>query len=200
MKTSLKPRQLTLLGLLTALLLVLSLTPLGYLRIGPLSASLNMIPVAVAAIALGPTGGAITGAVFGLTSFAQAMGGGSALMAVLMSISPVLTFVLCFVPRLGMGLLVGLLSLALRKATNTTVRSCIVGFCAAFFNTVFFMGALVLLFGNTAYMQELMGGRNVIVFICAFVGANAVFEMLASTLIVGVLGKTLEKAHLIGRK
>ena len=49
-------------------------TPLGYLNIGPLAVTFNVIPVAVCAIVLGPTGGAIAGAVFGLTSFMQAMG------------------------------------------------------------------------------------------------------------------------------
>ena len=46
-KTWLKPRELALLGLLTALLLVLYFTPLGYLNIGPLAMTMNMIPVAV---------------------------------------------------------------------------------------------------------------------------------------------------------
>ena len=73
MKKGFKPRELTLLGLLTAVLLVMSFTPLGYLNIGPLAITLNMIPVAIGAIALGPTGGAILGGVFGMTSFLQCL-------------------------------------------------------------------------------------------------------------------------------
>ena len=42
MKKRFKPRELTLLGLLTAVLLVMSFTPLGYLNIGPLAITLNM--------------------------------------------------------------------------------------------------------------------------------------------------------------
>ena len=45
------------------------------------------------------------------------------------------------------------------------------------------MTALVLLFGNTEYVQGLIAGRNIIVFICAFVGVNAVVEMVVATLI-----------------
>ena len=59
--------------------------------------------------------------------------------------------------------------------------------------------ALVLLFGNTQYLTDLMAGRNVIVFICTFVGVNAVLEMLAATAVTGALCATLEKARLIGR-
>ena len=61
MKKMLSVKQLVLLGLLTAILLVMSYTPLGYLNIGPLAVSFNVIPVAIAAVALGPVGGAIVG-------------------------------------------------------------------------------------------------------------------------------------------
>ena len=68
--------QLTLLGLMIAILLVMSYTPLGYLNIGPLAISFNVIPVAISAIVLGPVGGAVAGGVFGLTSFLQCIGVG----------------------------------------------------------------------------------------------------------------------------
>ena len=61
--------QLTLLGLLAAILLLMAYTPLGYLNIGPLAISFNVIPVAISAVVLGPVGGAVAGAIFGLTSF-----------------------------------------------------------------------------------------------------------------------------------
>ena len=73
-------KQLTLLGLMTALLLLMSFTPLGYLNIGPLAITFNVIPVAVSALALGPVGGLIAGSVFGLTSFLQAIGVGGVSM------------------------------------------------------------------------------------------------------------------------
>ena len=70
----------------------------------------------------------------------------------------------------------------------------ITGFCSAFFNTAFFMSLLVLLFGNTSYVQ---GGKNAILFICSFVGVNAVFEMCASTFLTGAVGLALIKAKVI---
>lgn len=75
MKTKkLSTKQLTVLGLMIAVLVLMSYTPLGYLNIGPLAITFNMIPVAIAAIACGPLGGAVLGAVFGLTSFGQCIG------------------------------------------------------------------------------------------------------------------------------
>ncbi len=44
---------------MTAILLLMAYTPLGISEIGPLAVTFNVIPVAVAAITLGPAGGAI---------------------------------------------------------------------------------------------------------------------------------------------
>ena len=84
--------QLTILGLMSGILFLMAYTPLGYLNVGPLAVTFNVIPVAICAIVLGPTGGAVAGAVFGLTSYMQAMGigGVSALGSALFQISPVL--------------------------------------------------------------------------------------------------------------
>ena len=191
-------KSLVLLGVLTAIELVFLLTPIGTVPIGPLSISLGMIPVAIAAIALGPVGGLILGSVFGIMSFLQCFGIGvpSGMGAILAGINPVLAFIQRFVPRALDGFLVGLIYEAVAKSNKQT--ACFVtGFCAAFLNTVLFMGSLVLLFGNTEYVQGLMAGRNVIAFIIGFVGINAVVEMIASTIVVGLVGVALHAAKLI---
>lgn len=188
-------RQLVTTAMLCAILLVMSFTPLGYLNIGPLAISFNMIPVAIGAIALGPVGGMILGGMFGITSFLQCLGiGGTSAMGVLLfEINPFLTFVQRFVPRLLAGLVSGYVYLGVKKVSNTAVACFTTGFAAALLNTVLFMSALVLLFGRTEYVQGLIGGRNVILFICAFVGINAVVEMIAASVIVGVVGRVLTK-------
>lgn len=198
MKISFKPRQLTLLGLLCALLIVMSVTPMGYLRVGMFSITLNMIPVGVAAIALGPVGGAITGTVFGLTSFFAAMTGGSPMGIMMMGVSPVLTFVQSVGPRLAMGISTGVIC-GLVKRVDRKLTPYVSGFCAAALNTLFYMTSLVLLFGDTEYVQQLIAGRHILVFMVTYVGVNAVCEILCATVITGVLGRTLEKARFLGR-
>ncbi|MBR2259173.1 MAG: ECF transporter S component [Blautia sp.] len=190
-------KELTTLGLMIGILLLMAYTPLGYLNIGPLAITFNVIPVAVSAIVLGPTGGAIAGAVFGLTSFLQCIGvgGTSAMGAMLFSIQPVLAFIQRFIPRLLDGFLLGFVFRAMRTRHKGVWFSCAVtGFCSAFFNTLFFMTLLIVLFGNTEYVQGLIGGRNVILFVCTFVGINAVCEMISSTLITAAIGTALHKA------
>ena len=188
-------REMVTTAMLCAILLVMSFTPLGYLTVGPLAISFNMIPVAIGAITLGPMGGMILGGMFGITSFLQCLGiGGTSPMGVILfEISPLLAFIQRYVPRLLAGLLSAWIYKGIKKFSNTTVSCFITGFCAALLNTVLFMLSLVLLFGNTEYLQTLMGGRNVLLFICAFVGINAVVEMFAASMVVGIVGKVLTK-------
>ena len=117
---------------------------------------------------------------------------------ILVGINPVLAFIQRFVPRLLDGLLIGYIFRAVSKK-NVYAGCAITGFFSALLNTVFFMGALVLLFGNTEYVQGLIAGRNVIVFICAFVGVNAVVEMVVATLITGAVGSALFRAKVLSR-
>ena len=192
-------RTIVLLGLLTAIVMLFSFTPIGSIPVGPLVITLNVIPVAIAAIALGPIGGAVIGGVFGLMSFLQCFGIGvsSAMGAVLADINPFLAFVQRFVPRVLDGFLAGVIFKVAARLSNVQISCFITGFCTALLNTVFFMTALVVLFGNTEYMKEKIDGRNVIIFIINFVGINAVFEMIAATLVTGAVGYALISAKLI---
>ena len=200
MKSKFNTKRLVLLAMLTGILLAMSFTPLGYLNIGPLAISLNMIPVAIGAVALGPTGGAFLGAVFGITSCLQCVGiGGTSQMGMLLfEISPVLTVIQRLIPRILAGWISGWIYRGVKKAAGSTWSGFVTGFCAALLNTVLFMLALILLFRNTEYLQGIIGGRNILVFICTFVGINAVVEMLASTVAVGAVNSALTRSRLIG--
>ena len=193
--------RLVLLVMLSGILLVMSFTPLGYLNIGPLAISLNMIPVAIGAVALGPAGGAFLGAVFGITSCLQCVGigGTSAMGMILFEINPVLTIVQRLITRILAGWLTGVVYQKLHKH-NVKLAAYISGFAAALFNTVLFMSALVLLFWNTEYLQGLIAGRNIFVFVVTFVGINALVELFSTTVVAGAVCKALEKIKMIGGK
>ena len=199
MKKQMDVRALTILALMTALLIVFSFTPIGSIPVGPLVITLNIIPVAIAAVALGPKGGLAMGCVFGLLSFLQCFGIGvpSGMGAMLVSISPFLAFIQRFIPRALDGFLVGAIFRACEKKTGPRPACFVAGFCSAFLNTLFFMSALVLLFGHTEYVQGLMNGRNVLAFIVAFVGVNAVVEMITSTIVTGLVGTALYQAKIL---
>ncbi|MBR2798816.1 MAG: ECF transporter S component [Clostridia bacterium] len=193
-------REFVLMAMLVAVLIVLA-----YVNIpqpAGLSITFNMIPVAIAAIAIGPLGGAIIGGAFGLISFLQCFGicGFSGMGAALAAINPFLAFVQRFFPRMIDGLLLGYIYRFLRPRTNVYVACAITGFCAAFLNTLLFMTSLVWLFGNTEYMQNSMAGRGMLTYIVAAVGVNGLVEMLVSTVLTGAVGSALEKAGFFRRK
>ncbi|MBQ3269694.1 MAG: ECF transporter S component [Clostridia bacterium] len=190
----LSTRNFVLLALLVAVQIVL-----GYVNIpmpGGLHIVFNMIPMAIAAIAIGPFGGAVIGGTFGLISFLQCFGilGFSGMGAALAAINPFLSFVQRFFPRMIDGLLLGFIYRFLKPRTNVHVSCAVTGFFAAFLNTLLFMTSLVWLFGGTEYMQSSMAGRGLLTYIVASVGVNGLVEMLVSTLVTGLVGPALEKA------
>ncbi|MBQ2462591.1 MAG: ECF transporter S component [Clostridia bacterium] len=191
-------KHLTLLAMLTALLVVLAMVNIP--QPAGLSITFNMIPVAIAAIAMSIPGGAIIGGVFGLISFLQCFGivGYSAMGAALVSVSPFLMFIQRFVSRVLVGVITALIYRALkRRNVKDHFAFTITGFSAAFFNTLFFMSLLVLLFGSTEYLQNLMAGRGVLTFIIASVGINAVVEMIVAAVVTAAVGIALKKSKLI---
>lgn len=201
MKTGNRSRSIVLLGLLSAILVVMGMTPLGYLKIGALSITLNMIPVAIGAAALGPVGGTVLGAVFGITSIIEAAKGTSGIGAITMTISPFLTVVHRLVPRVITGFLLGVTYRCLRKHMNVKVAGGILGFLAAFLNTVLFLGMMVLLFKDTQFLNgkiDLAGG-SVLMYLVSIAGVNALVEMIVSPVVVGVLLNSLERAGFLRR-
>lgn len=187
-------RDFVLLALLVAVQIVL-----GYVNIpmpGGLHIVFNMIPMAIAAIVLGPLGGAIIGAAFGLISFLQCFGilGFSGMGAALAAINPFLAFVQRFFPRMIDGLLLGFIYRFLKPRANVYVACAVTGFFAAFLNTALFMTSLVWLFGSTEYMQNSMAGRGLLAYIVGSVGVNGVVEMAVSTIVTGAVGPALNKA------
>ena len=193
-----KVARMTLLAMLVAILIVLAYVnipmPMG------LSITFNMIPVAIAAIAMGLPGGMIVGGAFGLISFLQCFGicGSSALGAALVSYNPFLMFVQRFVSRALVGVLAALVWSGLKKtALPLYVRGAITGFSAAFFNTLFFMSLLVLFFGSTEKLAGPIAEKGVFLYIITSVGINAVVEMIVAALVTGAAGVALKKARMI---
>ena len=193
-----KVARMTLLAMLVAILVVLAYVnipmPMG------LSITFNMIPVAIAAIAMGLPGGMIVGGAFGLISFLQCFGifGSSPLGAALVNISPVLMFIQRFVSRLLVGILAALVYKGMCKTKAPLyVRGAVTGFSAAFFNTLFFMTLLVVFFGTTEKLAGPIAEKGVFMYIITSVGINAVVELIVAALVTGAAGVALKKARLL---
>lgn len=186
------------LGLLTGVLLLMSVTPLGYFHTFGLDISLMMVPVAIGAMLMGPKAGAWLGLIFGATSFYQAVTGSSAFSTMLFNINPIYAFLLCIPTRVLMGFLTGVIFKAAQKVDKKkTVCYFVGGFFAAFLNTLFFMGVLLICYWNTEFIQginETLGGLNPLMFVVAFVGVNGALEMPSSCIVGGIVSKAVNRA------
>lgn len=182
------------LGILIAILLLMAFTPVGYLRIGTMTITFLTVPVVVGAIVLGPYAGGILGLVFGLTSFYQCFGM-DPMGAALLSISPLRTFLFTVVPRLLMGLFVGIIFQLFRK--RNAVAYTVTSFFGPFLNTTLFMTVLIACFWNTEVIQgwaaSLPGATNVFTFALLAVGINFVVEAIVCTIVGAAVSKAVDR-------
>lgn len=178
-KNKFSTKYLVEMALLVAIILLMAFTPIGYIKTAGLEITLIVVPVAVGAVTLGPTAGAILGGVFGITSFIQCFGM-SQFGALLLGINPFLTFLVCVPTRILMGWLTGLIYHGLRKTKIPSAASVtIASLCCP-------------LFAST--MRESFGMGKVLPFIFAFVGVNGVVEAIVCFVVGTAISMALKKA------
>lgn len=186
-------------ALLSAIVLIMAFTPLGYLKTAGLEITFIMIPVVVGAIVAGPSIGAVLGAVFGATSFFQCFGT-SAFGAMLLSINPIFTFIVCVPTRILAGWLTGVVSQKLSKSKHSRLSKISVPTAALvgpILNTLFFMSTIVLFFGKTEYItniQSSLGASNILTFVVLFVGLQGVVEAAVCFVASSAVAVALKKA------
>lgn len=191
-------------GVLAALLILMTLTGIGYIPIGPLKLTLLALPVAIGGAVLGPRAGLILGTVFGLTSFFTCFGM-DAFGTVLLGVQPFFTAIVCIVPRMLAGWLPALLCTWLQRrsrangiaAVGTAALSC--GLTAGL-NTLLFLGALWLFFGRdlagNPAVTDVLGG-SVTTFaavLIGFAGVNAIIEVVLNLTAGTAISVALQKA------
>lgn len=183
------------LALFIAIIILMDVTKLGYIIKPGMSITLLVIPVTVGAIVLGPAQGAILGAVFGLTSFAQCFGSDPVGVA-LLAYNPIGTFIMTVLPRILMGLLTGLIFKALKKIDKTRgISYAVASLAGPALNTVLFLTAMILLFYNTDIIQGVassLGAVNPFMFIIAAAGVNALAEIGVCFIVGTALAKTID--------
>lgn len=191
--------ELTVIAILVALLILMTVTGIGYIPIGLLKLTLLTLPVAVGASLCGVKAGLILGTVFGLTSFATCLFGVDALGALLLSLGPkqaVFLCVTCVVPRVLCGLLPSLLhkAVAPKNKTAADALSCA---CVALINTALFLGFFWIFFmselKNDPGVQKLFGGavESFGRLFVLFAGWNALIEVGVNLLLGTAICKAL---------
>ena len=194
-------KKMTELAIFIAIIIVMKLTGLSSVPVGPLVMTFTMVPIAIGAMLLGPAEGAVLGFVYGITSLYDAITGASAMTGFFFQLSPVHTVILCVVTRTLVGLLTGLIFKALKKIDKKKIVCYYVGgLMAPMLNTILFMGYIVLVFYKSEFVQNLvsnLGAVNPLMFVILLVGVQGLIEWVTGCVVGGSVAKGV--AHALKR-
>ena len=128
-----KTNELVLTGLFTAIIIIMAFTPLGYIPLGIINATIIHIPVILGALFCGPKKGAFLGFVFGFTSCLKATIAGGTLSSFVFS--PVLassivgtsgifkSLFIAFVPRILVGVVPYFVYIGIKKLLASSQKN-----------------------------------------------------------------------------
>ena len=180
-------KTLVILSLFSALIIAMTAIPqVGYIIYGAVSITTIHVPVIIGAILLGPVNGLILGTVWGVTSLINAYMIAPPLETLLF-MNPLISVV----PRMIVGLFVGLLSSNLLKfIKNKNIRYSVIGLAGSLCNTVLVLSAISM-FGNMGLlpMDTL---RNIL---GVLISLNGVVELFLAIAVVPAVVAAIEKAN-----
>lgn len=177
-------KELVEVALFCTLIIVLGMTPLGYIPTPAFNIVTIHIPVIIGSIILGWQRGAILGFIFGLTSLINAH-----LRTNVMSIffSPfisgnILSLVVCFVPRILVGIIPYFIFNFFKKY-KTNIKQIglfISGILGSLTNTVFVMGFIYLFFKADYAKIQNKSIETILKFMIASISFNAIIEAIVA--------------------
>ena len=192
---------MTELALLTAIVILMAFTPLGYLKTAFAEITFIVVPVAVGAVLLDWKAGASLGLVFGLTSLAQCFGM-SAFGTMLFSMYPLRTIFCCIVPRILVGIVPALVYKLLGSVKALrSVRIPIACVLAPLTNTVLYLASMCFLMQKPlteAYGYTGKGGLVFLGWLLALVAVNALLEAASCLILASAVTKALQ--HTVNRE
>lgn len=179
-------------ALLTALIIVMTATPIGYISYGALSITLIHIPVIIAAIILGPVGGTAMGAVWGITCLIKAFLAPPTPLEGIIFQSPVVSIL----PRVLVGLAAGLIFRAFVHGTERKRRigAGVAALGGSLTNTVATLGLIYLLFHSEMGLGSLTSIAGLGKFIGAAFALNAPVEIAAAVVLTVPVSIAVRKA------
>ena len=194
-----KTTNMVIFSMLLAIEVVMSFTPLGFLRIGLLSMTMLHIPVIICAMALGKKYGAALGFVMGFCSFYNA------------TFSPTITsfcftpffsmggvegnwtsLLIAFIPRIALGYGAGAIYERL-KSKNGRTAAALSGLSGALINTIGVLGGIWLFFKEP---YEAVLGNTIIALLMTTVGVNSIAEAVVGVIAAMAVHTVLKHRNL----
>ena len=181
-----RTKELVLTALFAAIIIIMAFTPLGYIPLVVINATIIHIPVILGSLFCGPKKGGFLGFIFGLTSFVKNTIMPSSLSAFVFS--PVLaasvvgtsgifkSAFICFVPRILVGVVPYFVYIGVRKLVSTEQKKIWSNVLNALIGVFLFIG--IRAFINKMFAET--GLSPVVSGIIALVVAIVVFVLLVS--------------------
>lgn len=207
-------RDMVILALFTAIIILFTFTPVGYIDLPIIKATILHVPVIMGSILLGPKKGAFLGAVFGVTSIIK-----NTLMPSLLSFafSPFIpvpgldrgspwALVIALVPRILVGVTPWLVYKLVEKicsVRNVGVQAggmVVASVVGAFTNTALVMGTIYFVFRDAYAAANNMASDAVLGAILGVVATNGVPEAIVAAVITPALCVPLIKALKLDRQ
>ena len=185
-------RRMTIISLLSAISIMLSMIPLGYIQIGPVAITTMCIPVIIGGIIEGPMVGMIVGFIFGLTSMFRGMAGMAGVTGFVF-INPLVSVL----PRIFIGLVSYYsFKLSMKIIKNTYVSGLIAGGMASITNTVGVLGMIYVLYA--AEYAEALGqsAGTAKALLMGIATTNGIAEALGGALVVSAVVVVLKKSKI----
>lgn len=186
-------------ALMGAIIIVLANTPLGMIQLPIIKATTVHIPVIIGAILLGPSAGAILGAVFGICSLISNTMAPTLLsfaFSPFMSTTGILGAIKAIWVSVGCRILIGVVAgwlwkLLEKLKVNQVIALPIVGFVGSMVNTIAVMGSIYVLFAKEYAQAREVGITAVWGLIMGTITASGIPEAIAAAVLVLALGKVL---------
>jgi uncharacterized membrane protein len=188
--------QLTATATLSALTLLLGLTPLGIIPLGFINVTILSIPVIIGTLSLGLKSGLVLGLSFGLASLFRAFTSPSGLVAPLLQNNPVLVVLMCLIPRLLIPVFASSVYRICQQ--NQMIKKLALPLAAvagSLSNTVLYLG-LMLLF----YMAAGLNAEAILTIISTTAAIAGGCEALAAAILTTPIVSAVSKIQLIGKR
>lgn len=188
-----KTQRITLLGLMTALVVVLQLLG-SFIHLGLFSISLVLVPIVIGATLLGPLAGGWLGLAFGVTVLLS----GDA--AFFMGFNAAVTIITVLVKGVAAGVAAGFVYSALQKWNRWVAILAAALVCPVVNTGVFVAGCFLFFFGDlTAVAAE--AGESVVAYIfLVLVGGNFLFEVLFNLVLAPAILRLTEIGEKVFRR
>ena len=174
-------RKMAIIGVLAAISIMLSMTPLGFIPIGPTNATIMHIPVIIGAVIEGPVVGAAVGLIFGLTSLFKAFTEPTITSFCFMN--PIISVL----PRVLIGIVAYYVYTGIHKLTKRIYLSgFIAGVVGSLTNTIGVMGLIYILYADR-YMKAIGQAGNAGKYILTVCGMNGIPEAIVAGILTAAV-------------